>query len=232
MRNNTYRAAQRTVSCAIAGRRTITAFSMSLSRVLAATIVFKPFSVLGAFLVLVVSLSITLSVVSPAYAVSGSENLVDPTQAADNSFIYDTTVASLYSQASLYNDKTVQVVGEVIGDRIKASNNQCWITLTETVATDVESISVIMSFEQSEQIDHYGRYGVRGSTMQVRGTYHQACDEHDGLPDIHVTNSSVLSRGQDIPDEVNYGEVFIGIGLVVIGIVLMCGFYIARERTR
>lgn len=170
--------------------------------------------------------------VSPAYAATESQNLVDPTQTADNSFIYDTTVASLYSQASLYNDRTVQVVGEVIGDRIKAVDNQYWIMLTESVATDKSSISVLMSFEQAEQIANYGRYGVQGSTMQVRGIYHQACDEHDGLPDIHATNSSIVNSGYEKPDSVSFGELSLGITLVVVGIVLMCLFYVARERTR
>lgn len=167
-----------------------------------------------------------------AEAANEAPNLVDPTQAADNSFIYDTTVASLYSQASLYNDRTVQVIGEVIGDRINASDNLCWVTLTETVATDKSTISVLMSYEQSDQIDHYGRYGVQGSTMQVRGTYHQACDEHDGLPDIHATNSSVIGRGEDTPDSMNFSELFLGLGLIVLGVALMSAFYIARERTR
>lgn len=167
-----------------------------------------------------------------AWAVSETDNLVDPTQTADNSFIYDTTVASLYSQASLYNNRTVQVTGEVIGDRIVAHDNLCWVMLTETVATDKSSISVLMSNELADQIDHYGRYGVQGSTMQVRGIYHQACDEHDGLPDIHATTSSILTRGHDIPDEPDFGKIIVGVVLVVIGFGLMGLFYIARERTR
>lgn len=189
--------------------------------------VFKVF----ATILLILSLTGVLAL-QPAFAVEDDENLVDPTQAADNSFIYDTTVASLYSQASLYNNRTVQVVGEVIGDRIVASGNQCWITLTETVSTDKSSISVLMSFEQSEQIDNYGRYGVQGSTMQVRGTYHQACDEHDGLPDIHATTSSIQSRGKVIPDEVDQNKLLLGLGLIFLGAVLMAVFYIVHERTR
>ena len=46
------------------------------------------------------------------------ENIVDPTQRADNSFIYDTTIESLFAETSLYDGRMVQVVGEVIGDRI------------------------------------------------------------------------------------------------------------------
>lgn len=162
----------------------------------------------------------------------GDENLVDPTQRADNSFIYDTTVASLFSQASLYNDRTVQVMGEVIGDRIRAADDRSWITLTETNADDKASISVLLSLDQTNQISHYGRYGVEGTTLQVRGTYHQACDEHDGLPDIHATTSSVQAQGSDRPDSFQVSELMPGITALIIGFALIGAFYFARERTR
>lgn len=161
------------------------------------------------------------------------ENLVDPTQRADNSFIYDTTVAALFSQASLYDGRTVQVVGEVIGDRINAGErNRCWITLTETNADDKSSISVLMTIEQTNQIIHYGRYGEVGTTLQVYGTYHQACDVHDGLPDIHVSASSVLAPGESVPDEFDLNAMVPGVVTIVIGLGLMAAFYFARERKR
>ena len=169
-----------------------------------------------------------------ALEVDEEQNLVDPTQRADNSFIYDTTIESLFEQSSLYDGRTVQVVGEVIGDRIAANDNEgdFWITLTVIDSEDKTSVSVLMSNEQANQIDHYGRYGVTGSTLQVRGTYHQACKEHDGLPDIHATNSAVLTRGSNNPDDFDFNEFLPGILTIIIGAVLLGAFYFARERTR
>ena len=175
---------------------------------------------------------------SSAFAAElGDENLVDPTQRADNSFIYDTTIESLFDQSSLYDDRTVQVVGEVIGDRIDSneaagSPGDCWITLTVTDSEDKSSISVLMTDEQANQIDRYGKYGVTGTLLQVRGTYHQACNEHDGLPDIHATDSAVMQKGSDHPDELELSEFAPGIFAVLIGAILMGAFYFARERMR
>ena len=181
------------------------------------------------------TLALLLTLVVPAGVAlaDDNDNLVDPTQRADNSFIYDTTIESLFNQASLYDDRTVQVVGEVIGDRIAASDDgSCWITLTVTDAEDKTSISVLMSDEQANQITHYGKYGVQGTVLQVRGTYHQACEEHDGLADIHATNSSVMSRGVEHPDEFKIDEFAPGILAAFLGFVLMGAFYFARERMR
>ena len=167
-----------------------------------------------------------------AFAVEGDQNLVDPTQRADNSFIYDTTIESLFDQSSLYDNRTVQIVGEAIGDRIDAGRGMSWITLTVIDSEDKSSISVLMSNEQATQVDHFGKYGVVGTILQVRGTYHQACDEHDGLPDVHATDASVMSKGVEHFDEFNFGGFAPGIFAVLVGIALMSAFYYARERTR
>ena len=126
------------------------------------------------------------------------------------------------------------MVGEVIGDRIAedALGTRSWITLTEIDEYDPASISVLMSAELVAQIDRYGRYGVTGTTLQVRGIYHQACSEHDGLPDIHATEASVMAHGVDHPDELNVGDFAPGIIAVIVGAILMWAFYYARERLR
>lgn len=161
-------------------------------------------------------------------------NLVDPTQRADNSFIYDTTIESLFEQASLYDNRTIQIVGEVVGDRINANDgtDRCWIMLTSLDEDNSSSISVILSAEQAGQIDHYGRYGVTGTTLQVRGTYHQACPDHDGLPDVHATASSVVSKGVEHPDNLEPREFLPGLIAIIIGLALLGAFYFARERMR
>ena len=162
-------------------------------------------------------------------------NILDPTQRADNSFIYDTSIDALFDQASLYDDKTIQVFGEVIGDRFDAGTDRglCWIALA-SVDENHESttISVLLSAEQADQIDLYGRYGVTGTTLQVRGTFHQACPDHEGLSDIHATNAGVIARGVEHHDKFVASSLLPGFGAIALGFVLLIVFYIIRERTR
>lgn len=169
--------------------------------------------------------------------VSGADpdgNLVDPTQQADNSFIYDTTIESMFDEASLYDGRTVQVVGEAIGDLIQANDAErnCWVMLTSTDTENPASVSILISADQAAQIDHFGRYGVTGTMLQVRGEFHQTCAEHDGLPDIHVTNSAVMARGVEHPDDLNLGDFVWGIAALAIGGLLLGLYYVARERAR
>lgn len=165
----------------------------------------------------------------------GEANTVDPAQRADNSFIYDTTIESLFSEPSLYEDRTVQVVGEAIGDIVVASplnTKYCWITMTSTDVTNPSTISVFLSEDQAKQIDHLGRYGVTGTILQVRGTYHQACSEHEGIPDIHATETSAIERGVEHPDLFELTDYIPGTIAIFIGLALMGIYYIVRERTR
>ena len=167
--------------------------------------------------------------------VDGETNRVDPTQRADNSFIYDTTIDSLFSQPSLYESKIVQVSGEAIGDIVvedPLQRKNCWVTLTSTDADNRATISVLMSKEQADQIDHLGRYGVTGTTLQVRGIYHQACSEHEGIPDVHATNTAVIARGSEHPDNFSIRDFAPGLVAVLIGLALMAVYYYIRERSR
>ena len=171
---------------------------------------------------------------SPEDAGVGEGNWVDPTQRADNSFIYDTSIQALSDESPLYNGRIVQVQGEVIGDCVDATDapGYCWVQLSSNEDTDTSSISVYLSDEQANQIDSYGRYGVTGTQLQVRGEYHQACPEHEGLSDLHATNSAVLEKGYRTPDEFDPDDFFPGIIALMIGFLLMGIFYFARERMR
>lgn len=161
-------------------------------------------------------------------------NLVDPTQRADNSFIYDTTIEDILSEPDSKEGQIVQFVGEAIGDAITSSSqgDMTWVQVSSTTPGSEASISVLMTTEQAKQIDHFGRYGVTGTMVQVRGTFHQACSEHDGLLDLHATNVAVIAHGEEHPDELNPVGFVPGIIAVLIGGALMAVFYVVRERLR
>ena len=90
------------------------------------------------------------------------------------------------------------------------------------------NISVYMTVEQAEQIDHFGRYGVTGTTLQIRGTFNQACSNHEGLVDIHATNVGVMTRGVEHPDTLNLSNFGFGIFLIIIGAALMAALRLQK----
>ncbi len=187
-------------------------------------------------LLCIIAVTMLLNIVlyySKAYADEDNDNVVDPTQRADNSFIYDTTIDSLHEQGTLYDERTVQVTGEVIGDCIASDNSgYFWITLSALETNQPSSITALISTDQIKQIDKYGKYGVTGTRLQVRGVFNQACREHNGLADIHVTNSSVRAKGVTHIEKFSFGCLLPGLFSIGFGLLLIVAFRIVRERMR
>ena len=91
------------------------------------------------------------------------DNLVNPQQKPDSSFIYDTSISALQEADSYLNNQTVQVTGEVIGDRIRAEFDPgySWIVLqgsdscllytssvAKLVATGFERANMYLTFQE------------------------------------------------------------------------------------
>ena len=108
-------------------------------------------------------------------------NLINPQQRPDSSFIYDSSIIDLSNADSYYDKQTVQITGEAVGDIIDARDGMVWVTLVEASNSSNASVSVLMTRESASHIDTLGRYGTTGTMLQVRGVFHLACPEDQGL---------------------------------------------------
>lgn len=160
------------------------------------------------------------------------DNAVNTQQLPDSSFIYDTSIVDLSGADAYYDNQTVQVTGEVIGDSIRAgvSGRHRWITLSSQ--GDSATISVYMSNESASKIDTFGEYGTTGTILQVRGTFHLVCADHEGQSDLHAEAVTVIAPGERHPDEFDFNAFVPGIVVVVVGLVMLGVFYWLRERQR
>ena len=187
------------------------------------------------FALALIALAAALWPLAPATAhAEEDENLVDPRQRPDSSFIYDTSIAALDGADSYYDNQTVQVVGEVVGDNIAAglAGRHRWITLAAKEKDSTATVSVYMTTEQAAKIDTYGKYGTTGTKLQVRGTFHLVCTEHEGLTDLHAEIVSVVQKGRHHGDEFDPNAFVPGAVAVAVGLALMGVFYYLRERQR
>ena len=159
------------------------------------------------------------------------DNAVNVMQLPDSSFIYDTSITDLSTADTYYDKQTVQVTGEVVGDRITAGDGRhCWLQLASP--SDSSTVSVYLTNESADKVDTYGAYGRKGTTLQVRGTFNLACPDHDGASDLHAQVVTVTEKGKATPDEFDINAFIPGMVTVMIGLALMVVFYLLRERQR
>lgn len=160
------------------------------------------------------------------------DNAVNTQQLPDSSFIYDTSITDLGTADTYYDNQTVQVTGEVVGDKISEglSGRRCWITLTSP--NDSSTVTVLMSSESAAKIDAFGAYGTKGTTLQVQGTFHLACPEHEGLSDLHAEVVTAVEPGKVTEDPLDLGMFAPGAAVVALGLAMMGVFYWLRERQR
>lgn len=171
---------------------------------------------------------------APAWAAQGDDssgNQVYVGQLSDSSFLYETSIADLAQASAYYEGLNVLVSGEVVGDRVNDETNsdRCWITLQDD-AESPSTIAVVMDKGQTDAIDTYGRYGQKGTTLQVFGTFHLSCRDHQGMSDIHVESASAIEQGEAVVSEVDGRVLMAGIGAVALGLALLALYHVRRER--
>ncbi len=162
-----------------------------------------------------------------------TDNSLDEQLLPDSSFIYDASIADLSGADSYYDNQTVLVTGEAVGDNIRADilGDYRWITLQSTDSTYAE-ISVFMTAQQASRITSLGNYSTRGDIVSVQGTFHLVCNEHEGLTDLHADSVSIIDAGYPIEHKFNVRDFVPGIVLVAIGALLLFIFARLRERLR
>lgn len=181
------------------------------------------------------ALAALLAALSPAFVEKAlaDDNLVNPQQLPDSSFIYDTLIADLATADSYLDGQTVQVTGEAVGDSIREGldGENRWITL-QAVDGSYAQVTAYMTAEAAERVDTFGAYGKTGTTLQVRGTFNLACAEHEGLTDLHANHVSVVEKGSVSEEPFEASAFAPGAVLVLLGGVLLLVFYRMRERLR
>lgn len=168
---------------------------------------------------------------SPQTSATDLTNEINTTQLPDSSFIYDASIDDLANATSYMNDQTVQVTGEVVGDRItdEYDPNCCWITLQDTAGSYAE-IAIYIPTSMTASIDTYGSYSKQGSTLQVRGTFNLACKDHDGVSCLHATHMTKTVPGK--AREISPNSMYLSVGAVMLvaGLGLLLAHYRLRER--
>jgi hypothetical protein len=156
----------------------------------------------------------------------------DDGETEDDTPIHETTIYNLHRGIVFDDNRRVSFTGEVAGDNITAntSGSYRWIMLLGTEENTRANITLYISEADAAQIDTYGAYNITGTILQVVGTYHLACSEHDGQSDVHAETVEVVQKGKHSQDEFNLLLFIVGSSAVIGGLLIMAAFYYIRRK--
>ncbi|MGE5508977.1 MAG: hypothetical protein ACM3RP_10920 [Chitinophagales bacterium] len=106
--------------------------------------------------------------------------------------------------------------GEVIGDIMRRGDRA-----VVNVNDGTYAIGIWLPVRAADELRFAGRSGVKGDTVEVRGTYHRACREHGGDPDIHAESLTVTKFGGPVPEPLHAGRAWLAVGLLLAALLLV-----------
>lgn len=164
---------------------------------------------------------------------SNPDNVINEAIGSDSSFVYETEIAALNNQPHLYDRRTVQVTGEVVGDIIKAEDpNYRWLIIQDLNIGSDAQISLYVTPVQAQKIDMFGRYGVRGSIIKATGMFQEVDPELEGAQSLRTSELVVLEKGVITKPPFRLDQFMPGFFAVFLGCVVLYVFYRAHERQR
>lgn len=155
------------------------------------------------------------AIASPAAA---SEKASSPYGAA--------AIPDLVEKAAAYDGARIEVVGEVVGDKL-ARPNGVWLAVLD----DGTAIGVFVSAGDASGIAALGSYASSGDRVRVQGVFHRACPDHGGDLDLHAEAVTKLSDGKATPHALMPARAFWAVALCLSGTTL-AALWRLRERRR
>ncbi|MFA5852757.1 MAG: hypothetical protein WC820_08650 [Spirochaetales bacterium] len=138
--------------------------------------------------------------------------------------IVKTGALKLIDNAKAYDERQVEIAGELIGD-VMVRGDYAWISILD----DGTAISAWIEKSMLPSDANIGNYARNGDIVRLRGIFHRACPEHGGDLDIHAKTLELVSKGASVNHPVDTSVVVISLTLLVIGVILVTAW---RRRER
>lgn len=131
-------------------------------------------------------------------------------------------IKELFLNGEKYDGKVVIIEGEVIGEKIK-KGDYYFINIKD-INEDI-AIGVFVEKKDTEKIENFGRYKVKGDILKIKGIYNLNCLKHYGERDIHAIEVEVISKGGKIHEEPELVKLLISFILLLLTIFVIRNYH-------
>jgi hypothetical protein len=137
-----------------------------------------------------------------------------------NCYAQTPTSLELINNAKQYDGKTVNYIGEVIGE-VMVRGDYAWLHVNDNIV----AIGIWAPKTMVQDIRYAGDYHKKGDIVEVSGMFHRSCLEHGGDLDIHASRIKTITPGTLVIRPINRKKMYIGIS----SLVLILLFYVLKK---
>lgn len=147
-------------------------------------------------------------------------SVTEQVSASDN----PTSINDLVGNPSEYDNQTVTLTGEVIGE-LMVRQDGCWVNMND----GTNAVGIWISKTDADLIEIFGDYKHTGDTITVTGIFYESCPEHGGEPDVHGSSLSVENRGVEQRETISVEKILLAVGVVSAALILFI-IYTSKNR--
>ena len=130
------------------------------------------------------------------------------------------TVSQILQNQKEWDGNEISYQGEVIGQAI-FEKNHVWINVMDR---EFNAMGFWIPSSEIKKISNYGKFGVKGDILEMKGVFHKVCPQHGGETDIHSDLITVLEKGSLFPkNRIPISKMILCV-LLLAGIVLLYFF--------
>ncbi|MBU3146159.1 hypothetical protein [Clostridium sp. CF012] len=109
--------------------------------------------------------------------------------------------------------------GEAIGESMNRGKYS-WVNISD----GSNAMGIWIKNEQVKSIKNFGKYGYKGDTLRINGTFNRACLEHGGDMDIHASSVEIIEVGGKVIIPISNNKKIIAIILALITLTLIFSY--------
>ena len=110
------------------------------------------------------------------------------------------SLPELLSSPDLFDDKIIEVQGEVIGEPLLESDG-VWVNILDK---GVNLGIFVFNPQEIKDITYWGSFRATGDIIRAKGTFYKECSVHQGV-DLHAYSIEIVEKGslrkESIPHE-------------------------------
>lgn len=134
------------------------------------------------------------------------------------------SINDLVGHSSEYNNQTITIRGEAIGERLERQDG-CWVNISD----GTNAIGIWATQNDAARIAVYGDYKHTGDTVTVTGVFYDSCRVHGGEPDVHASSLIVDNAGAKRSESISVEKIISAVCIVSAALILFI-IYTSKNR--